>query len=126
MNRIDRDRIEARLMEERGRVMDSLSRVREDATIGTDEDGDLTRYPTHPADEGTDTMEQEKALALLGQESDRLTLIDDALGRLAKGPETFGICENCGKPIPLDRLDLIPWTRHCLDCQSNVEASAGA
>ena len=126
MDKTQLEKIEARLLEERARVMEDIHRSGEAAVIGTDEDGDLTRYPTHPADEGTDTMEQEKQLALLSQESDRLTIIDDALLRLAKDPEAFGNCENCGQPIPYERLDLVPWTRFCLNCQTQTEGTAGA
>ena len=116
MKNEDRAKVEARLREERDRANRSLERFEEAATIGTDEDGDLTRYPLHPADEGTDTVQQETALSLLSQDSERLALIDDALARLMKDPASFGVCENCGKDIPMERLDLLPWTRRCMDC----------
>jgi RNA polymerase-binding transcription factor DksA len=126
MKAANRERIEKRLQEERERAMSSLSHADDDATIATDEDGDLSRYPTHPADEGTDTFEQEQALTLLSQESERLALIDDALLRLARDPESFGMCENCGTEIPIERMDLVPWTRYCMDCQAQLEGPAGA
>jgi RNA polymerase-binding transcription factor DksA len=46
--------------------------------------------------------------------SQELQEIDEALHRFYEEPERFGICENTGKPIPLERLDLIPWTRTCV------------
>lgn len=116
MNEKNRAKIEARLQEERERAVRSLERYEEAAAIGTDEDGDITRYPLHPADEGTDTIQQETALSLLSQDSERLALIDDALMRLMKEPDAFGVCENCGKDIPMERLDIVPWTRRCMDC----------
>jgi DnaK suppressor protein len=116
------DLIEARLIAEREHANSSLARTDEEAMIATDDDGDLTRYPLHPADAGTDTIEQETAMVLLTQESERLSLIDAALLRLYKEPETFGKCLNCGQDIPIERLELIPWTQHCLNCQSNNEA----
>ncbi len=117
-------KIEARLMEERERIMSSLERVDEAAKIATDEDGDLTRYPLHPADQGTDTMEAETQMALLSQESDRLTLVDDALQRLADDAESYDRCSNCNGVIPFERLDFVPWTRMCMDCQAAVEGAA--
>lgn len=126
MDRNEVTRIENRLREERERVMRALARTEESATIGTDEDGDLTRYPMHPADQGTDTQDQEQALALLSQESERLTMIDEALERLARDPEAYGKCEACGETIPAERLDLIPWTRFCIRHQSQSEQTAGA
>ena len=116
MNEKNRAKVEARLREERERAVRSLERYEEAAATGTDEDGDITRYPLHPADEGTDTIQQETALSLLSQDSERLTLIDDALLRLMKDPDSFGVCENCGKDIPMERLDIVPWTRRCMDC----------
>lgn len=124
MNDKDRKRIEQRLMEERERVAKGLERLDEDARIGTEDDGELTQYDQHPADDGTDTMEQEKALMLLGRESDQLAEIDEALRRLYKEPETFGTCENCGKPLSMERLEIVPWARLCKECTAKAEAAA--
>jgi RNA polymerase-binding transcription factor DksA len=126
MNTTELQRIESRLLEERERANAALQRADEAAQIGTDEDGDLTRYPMHPADQGTDTQGQEQALSLLSQETERLTLIDDALLRLARDPESFGTCENCNQPIAADRLELVPWTRFCMDCQTRKEGAVSA
>lgn len=38
-----------------------------------------------------------------------------ALRRLDQGG--YGICETCGQPIPLERLEVIPHTRYCPTCQ---------
>lgn len=115
-----RAELEQRLLKERDRVLQRLER--HDESIATsDEDGDLTTYPLHLADEGTDTMEQEKDLMLRSKEGDHLQLIDSALRKLYREPERFGVCENCGEPIPDERLDLVPWTRYCLKC---VESGA--
>jgi DnaK suppressor protein len=35
--------------------------------------------------------------------------------RIEKG--TYGICENCGRPIAEERLRAIPWTTLCIDCK---------
>lgn len=44
-----------------------------------------------------------------------LTEIDAALFRLSHG--TFGLCELCGRPIPIHRLSAIPAVRLCLPCE---------
>jgi DnaK suppressor protein len=42
-----------------------------------------------------------------------------ALKRLTDGE--FGICEDCGEPIPLKRLDANPITELCIGCQTAKE-----
>lgn len=44
-----------------------------------------------------------------------LTDINTALSRLDHG--TYGICERCTEPIPLERLEIIPMSRLCGPCQ---------
>ena len=48
-----------------------------------------------------------------------LTLIRAALDRLAEG--TYGECLNCGKTIGIKRLEALPWTPYCIDCQEKIE-----
>ena len=45
--------------------------------------------------------------------SDRITEIDRALVRLRDHPERYGACERCGTGIDLQRLQVVPWARHC-------------
>jgi DnaK suppressor protein len=121
MNDKDRTHLEQRLLQERERSLKALARLDEESRIGTEEDGDLTQYSQHPADDGTDTMEQEKALILLSRSSDRLAEIDEALRRLYKEPDTYGMCEECGGEIELERLDVVPWARLCARHQEQAE-----
>jgi DnaK suppressor protein len=45
-----------------------------------------------------------------------LTEVEAAQARLARG--TFGECERCSTAIPVERLELRPWTRLCVGCAS--------
>jgi DnaK suppressor protein len=118
----ERNHLEQRLLEERDRRVRSLERLDEAARISTEDDGELTQYRQHPADEGTDTMEQEKTLMLLGRDGAIMGEIDEALRRLYKEPETYGRCDNCGQSIEFERLDVVPWARTCASCQNQAEA----
>lgn len=48
-----------------------------------------------------------------------LQLIQDALDRIEGN--TYGTCANCENPIQQKRLEAVPWTQHCLQCQALLE-----
>ena len=123
MNDAERSRLEKRLLEERARITGVLDRM--NATARSDEardqDGDLSVLPTHPADLGTDEQQRELESSVNQNEADTLAEIDAALERLYKSPERYGIDERTGKPIPMARLELVPWARYDVDGQAAVE-----
>ena len=49
----------------------------------------------------------------------QLTLVRNALRRLEDG--SFGECVHCGKTIGAKRLEALPWTPYCIDCQEKIE-----
>lgn len=61
--------------------------------------------------------------ALLGQieERDRLELKEIELALMKMERATYGICEQCRKPISLERLKLLPTARFCQKCASRME-----
>jgi len=81
--------------------------------------GDLSTLPMHLADLGTDSFEQEMSLGLMESESDELKQINEAFERISDG--SFGLCENCKKKIPKERLRAIPYTRLCVNCKMKEE-----
>lgn len=110
-----RHRMEERLLEERARVMSVLRRFDEDsATSLTAASGDLSDYPFHVADHGTDSYDQEMDTVQAERASRELEEINEALRRLYEEPDRFGICETTGDQIPLERLEIIPWARTCV------------
>lgn len=94
---------------------EALKKNRQDAS------GDLSNMPMHLADLGTDNFEQDVTLGLAQNESIELQEIDDALDRIKDG--SFGICENCKKPIPRTRLKAIPYALLCAACKMKEEQS---
>ena len=48
-----------------------------------------------------------------------LMMVENALARIREG--SFGECISCGKEINPKRLDAVPWTRHCIECQEKLE-----
>jgi DnaK suppressor protein len=48
-----------------------------------------------------------------------LAMVDGALSRIREG--NFGECISCGTEINAKRLEAVPWTRHCIECQEKLE-----
>jgi len=67
-------------------------------------------------------LEQRMAVMLSARERDRIIEIDRALERLDQG--TYGVCAACGFEIMEPRLQAMPFTRHCRDCQQDQEREA--
>lgn len=117
-----RTHLEQRLLQERERALRALAQFEEVAKIAQRaEDGDLSIYPLHIADEGTDTMEREKEFLLASKEGRRLFWIDSALRRIYREPEIFGRCLQCDDEISFERLDIVPWAQLCVTCQRAEE-----
>ena len=75
--------------------------------------------PGDVLDAAVDTAQDELNSQLLEVESRELTQIEDALERLTEG--TFGLCEECEKPIPLSRLQALPYATECIECKRKPE-----
>ena len=117
---MDADDARQRLGQERERLeelrheYDALSEASED-----DARQELSHYDQHQADTGTETFDRERDLSILEQIEGELADVEHALQRLDDG--TYGTCEACGKPIPDERLEVLPATRFCLDDQALAE-----
>jgi len=69
------------------------------------------------ADSGTKTAERDTAQSLLRTILDRRMQFEHALARLADG--TYGWCEGCGAPIPVERLEIFPSATTCVACKQS-------
>ena len=107
-----------KLQEERTRVeqlVEAEASNRSTLTAGADQE----RYGNHPGDEGTETFEKEKSLAMQSNLQVILDEIDHALRKFEAG--TYGRCDECGKEIPYERLEVRPQATLCIECKSKVE-----
>lgn len=57
-------------------------------------------------------------LRLSNMDAERLRMVNEALDRLQTGD--YGVCLNCGQPIPDKRLQAVPWARYCVKCQEEL------
>lgn len=92
--------------------------------LGTGSD---SRTPTHMAELGTETYEQDFSLRVMESDQEVLQEVRSALKRISDG--SFGVCEGCeeaGRPpskrwIPKTRLKVIPHARFCVSCAEKLE-----
>ena len=75
--------------------------------------------PKDLADIASDDIDRKTLEALGAQEIKRLQLIENAMGRIENGH--YGVCMTCGKKIPRERLEAIPYAFLCVECKSSEE-----
>lgn len=71
------------------------------------------------ADTGTKNITRESELALAANATSMLEQTERALERMDAG--TYGLCENCGKPIGKARMQAFPRATLCVDCKQKQE-----
>ncbi len=62
---------------------------------------------------------REMAFQLSSRERNELRMVEDALFKIKD--DTYGVCDSCSKYITLKRLEIMPLTALCIDCQENLE-----
>ncbi len=121
INKKDLDRFKKLLQDARKKFAGDLEHLEGDTLMTNQRDasGDLSGYSFHMADMATDNFDREFNLGLASNEQQNLNSIDAALRKMDEG--TYGICENCSKPITQKRLLAMPHARLCIKCQELEE-----
>ena len=70
----------------------------------------------------TEAFEWEKRLALEGRLTNAMAEVEHALKKYEAG--TYGICDLCGRPIEIGRLEALPQASLCLECKSHQAKDA--
>ena len=70
-------------------------------------------------DIASDAIDSKMLETFGSKDMNRLKLIDSALMRIEQGK--YGLCLKCGKKIPQERLEAIPYAFLCIDCKSDDE-----
>ena len=115
---MDLERVRQRLLEERTHRQSLADRLRREEADPV-EASELSKIDQHPAELGSETFERELELTTLTMVESELKDVEDALRRIDQG--TYGVCEECGKPIDPQRLEAKPWARYCIVDQARVE-----
>ena len=95
----------------------------------TEIDSELKAEREGNKDEGMDTYdlaseERDREINFILSDRERVKIkqIDDALVRLEDG--SYGVCKSCGLEVAEERLEAMPFTRLCRDCQQDMEREA--
>ncbi|MBI2880248.1 MAG: TraR/DksA family transcriptional regulator [Candidatus Tectomicrobia bacterium] len=88
------------------------ARMRESKDLGDDGTQDI-------ADQAAEIHIRQILIDLGEKERNQLRLVMMALEKIENN--TYGICERCGGKIPAKRLDVMPYARFCVSCQSEAE-----
>lgn len=109
-----------KLEQQRARLLDDLAEQEREVAESADPlDPQRGGVGNHFADDATEMEQQETALSLQRNTERLLAQVNHALERVAQG--TYGVCERCGQPIPLERLEVRPYATLCLKDQALEE-----
>lgn len=113
MNKADREKYKKKLLKKKEEIVAKLNEVySESKEVESGIAQDIV-------DKAESSYTKEFLLSLSSAEREQLFLIDDALKRLEK--DDYGTCQMCGTNISKKRLDAVPWTQHCIECQEKAE-----
>ena len=108
------DAYKMKLLARRREIGQKLSEFRnESKDIDTDIAQDL-------ADKAESSYTKEFLLSLSDADREALLQIDASLKRIQKGD--YGVCQMCQKEIGKKRLNALPWTPLCIECQEKAES----
>jgi len=115
------NKFKKRLREEHKQLSDLLDRHQEERERIRLSEASAERSPDPTsADGGSMAFELEKELTLDENTKHLLNQIDHALVLIKK--KKYGNCENCGDPIPVTRLEALPYSTNCKDCAALLDS----
>ncbi|HKU57480.1 MAG TPA: TraR/DksA C4-type zinc finger protein [Gaiellaceae bacterium] len=121
MTSIDTEQFRDALIDERRRVEHALATLRDEHHGSLDDEVEEVAGTTdnHLAETASATLGREIDYTLGDNAEQVIAEIDAALKRIEDG--TYGTCTNCGREIPVQRLEANPWASLCIDCKRRAE-----
>jgi DnaK suppressor protein len=107
------DTFKKRLEERQQSLRKTVSRTEEDGRIA---DQDTAQ---DIADRAASSYTKEFLFSQSNNDRQLLQMVETALARIREG--AFGECVSCGNEINSKRLEAVPWTRYCIECQEKLE-----
>ena len=113
------ERFRKRLEEEKARLEEQIEdyeRDLEEARL-TESSSDRSPDPGN-AEASSMKLEYAKELSIEQNTLDLLNKVNRALERISDG--SYGLCEVCGNAIPVERLDVLPYSTLCVEDASRL------
>ena len=109
------ERFQKRLEAEKSRLEELISEYERELEVArlTESSSDRSSDPGN-AEASSMKMEYAKELSIEQNTVDLLGKVEHALERTKTGD--YGICESCGNSIPVERLDVLPYSALCVEC----------
>lgn len=107
------------LTNERSHVTDEIDQLDQQVRTFVDDAESSQGVDNHIGDEADNIFEKERLLTIRAELVERRTQIERALQKVDEG--TYGICENCGRPIAPERLEALPFASLCISCQEQAD-----
>lgn len=101
------------------RLRAQLTHTLEGATQEVKRPDEATGYSQHQADQGTDDFDRTISLEVTNKEYEILRAIERALEKIEDG--TYGVCDVSGEPIPVARLEAVPYATMTVKSQEKFE-----
>jgi DnaK suppressor protein len=109
----DYEALRRQLMQQKQEI---ISMYQQDVRAGQESADDGTE---DIVDRANNSYNRELMFSLSDSERQMLLHVEDALRRIDDG--AYGRCSNCGQEINMLRLQAVPWTRFCINCQELAE-----
>lgn len=113
MGKKEREEFRKTLLQKKEMIVRKLSEL-------TNESKEMeTNVAQDVIDKAETSYTKEFLLSLSDADREQLLFIDEALKRLKR--DEFGVCQLCHQDIGRKRLEAVPWTPYCINCQEKAE-----
>ncbi len=107
-----------KILQERDRILGGLD------TLSQDFEGATDSKAAEFEETARNERDREYLSSLISQDIEEMAEVNEALKRILDG--TYGICVDCGDPIPEPRLEAMPTASRCVKCQEAHERRKNA
>lgn len=117
MRRDKAARLLERELEELDAIIDRTQQEFDEYRAETDtQAGQVSQHPAEHGSDVTAVMEQELSIDTVRARREEVLAAKDRLES-----DTFGVCVDCGKKIPNERLEALPWATRCVEDQEKAD-----